>query len=89
MEDARFLVHIKTPFLSSAMPYMVSPRDIQKKKNSISTGNEDKEGNMPKSQELDPDIRLRQMRNFEYSYFKPNNSCSISLPLTSSVSPVL
>ena len=32
MEDARFLVHIKTPFLSSAMPYMVSPRDIQKKK---------------------------------------------------------
>ena len=33
MEDARFLVHIKTPFLSSAMPYMVSPRDIQKKKN--------------------------------------------------------
>lgn len=61
MEDARFLVHIKTPFLSSAMPYMVSPRDIQKKKNSISTGNEDKEGNMPKSQELDPDIRLRQM----------------------------
>ena len=61
MEDARFLVHIKTPFLSSVMPYMVSPRFIQKKINFISTGNEDKEGNMPKSQELDPDIRLRQM----------------------------
>ena len=58
--------YIKTPFLSSVMPYMVSPKDIQKKKISISTGNEDKEGNMPKSQELDPDIRLRQMRN---SYF--------------------
>ena len=84
MEDARFLVHIKTLFLSSVMPYIVSPREIQKK-NSISTGNEDKEGNMPKSQELDPDIRLRQTRNFEYFYFKPNNSCSISLPLTSSV----